>query len=411
MRRRHLLFGLSAVAGASIGARCGFSRLARPPDPDGPLSDSAQKLLDEALAGLDASKIIDDHVHCVGIGAGGTGCYVNKKMDQWARHPIEAMRFSIYRQAAGVLDQSKGDQQYIERLTGLLRAKPLHGRAMLLAFDEAYHDDGTVNREETEFHAPNKYVLQLAKDHPDCFIPAVSIHPYRKDALEELARGVEGGAVAVKWLPNAQNIDPLSEKCDAFYEEMAKSGLALLSHAGEEQAVDAEEAQKLGNPLRLRRALDHGVKVIVAHCASLGKSEDLDDPKKPEVESFDLFVRMLGEEKYKSLLYGDISAVTQFNRCGKLKKLLEREDLHERLIYGSDYPLPAINALVRTGPLESLGLITADQRRALNEIDRHNPLLFDLVSKRVLSHKRHGKELKFPDHVFQTRPGLLRGVV
>jgi mannonate dehydratase len=214
----------------------------------------------------------------------------------------------------------------------------------------------------------------------------------------------------VKWLPNAQNIDPASEKCDAFYDALAKAGLPLLTHAGEEQAVDAEEAQKLGNPLRLRRALDHGVKVIVAHCASLGKGEDLDDPAKPEVEAFDLFVRMLGEEKYRGLLYGDISAVTQFNRCGKLKTLLEREDLHPRLIYGSDYPLPAINALVRTGPLESLGLITAEQRRALNEIDRHNPLLFDLVSKRMVSHKRHGKELKFPDHVFQLRPGLLRGL-
>lgn len=398
------------MAVTAVGARCGFSRLARPPDPDGPLSDAAQKLVTEALEGLDAEKIIDDHVHCVGIGAGGTGCYVNEKMGQWARHPIEAMRFSIYRKAAGVLDETKGDQQYIERLTGLLRSKPHHGRAMLLAFDEAYHDDGTVNREESEFHTPNKYVLELSKQHPDCFVPAVSIHPYRKDALEELARGVEGGAVAVKWLPNAQNIDPMSEKCEGFYDAMAKSGLALLTHAGEEQAVDAAELQKLGNPLRLRPALDHGVKVIVAHCASLGKGEDLDDPNKPEVEAFDLFVRMLGEEKYKDLLFGDISALTQFNRCGKLKTLLEREDLHPRLIYGSDYPLPAINALVRTGPLESLGLITADQRRALNELDRHNPLLFDLVTKRVVSQRRHGVELRFPDHVFQIRPGLLRGI-
>lgn len=367
-------------------------------------------MVKDALAGLAESRIIDGHVHCVGLGAGGTGCYVNRKMGQWARHPVEAMRFSIYRQAAGVLDESKGDQQYIERLTSLLRSKPSHGRAMLLAFDETYRDDGTVNREQTEFHAPNRYVMELSKQHPDCFVPAVSVHPYRKDALEELARGVEGGAVAVKWLPNAQNIDPASDKCDRFYEAMATAGLPLLSHAGEEQAVDAEEAQKLGNPLRLRRALDHGVKVIVAHCASLGHSEDFDDAAKPQVASFDLFVRMLGEEKYKGLLFGDISALTQFNRCGKLKVLLERQDLHARLIYGSDYPLPAINALVRTGPLESLGLITADQRRALNELDQHNPLLFDLVTKRVVAQQRHGRTLRFADHVFQTRPGLLFGL-
>lgn len=389
-----------------MGVRCAVNRLARAPDPDGPLSDAANRLIEKTLAGLDPDRILDDHVHCVGIGAGGTGCYVNERMAQWARHPVEAFRFSIYRTAAGVIDESKGDQQYVERLTSLLRPAPKHGRAMLLAFDETYRDDGTVDKAQTEFHAPNAYVLKLAKEHPDCFVPAASIHPYRKDALEELQRCVEGGAVAVKWLPNAQNIDPLSEKCDAFYDALAKAGLPLLSHAGEEQAVDAEEAQKLGNPLRLRRALDHGVKVIIAHCASLGTSEDLDQKEKPEVSSFDLFLRMLGEEKYRGQLYGDISAMTQFNRCEKLKSLLARPDLHERLIYGSDYPLPAINALVRTGPLESMGLIDHHERAALNELDRHNPLLFDLVCKRALALRKDGQLLKFADSVFQLRPGL-----
>lgn len=34
----------------------------------------------------------------------------------------------------------------------------------------------------------------------------------------------------------------------------------------------------LGNPLLLRRALDMGVKIIVAHVASEGECDDLDNP-------------------------------------------------------------------------------------------------------------------------------------
>ena len=62
----------------------------------------------------------------------------------------------------------------------------------------------------------------------------------------------------------------------ALLERMADRDMVLLCHGGEEKAVDAEEAQRLGNPLRLRQALDLGLKVVVAHCASLGHGDDLD---------------------------------------------------------------------------------------------------------------------------------------
>lgn len=40
--------------------------------------------------------------------------------------------------------------------------------------------------------------------------------------------------------------------------------------------MEAEEAQRLGNPRLLRRPLDLGVKVIVAHAASLGQGSSRD---------------------------------------------------------------------------------------------------------------------------------------
>jgi len=179
----------------------------------------------------------------------------------------------------------------------------------------------------------------------------------------------------------------------------------LLSHGGEEKAVEAEEDQKLGNPLLLRRALDHGVRVIVAHCAGLGTNEDLDDPSRKQVDNFDLFMRLMDDKRYQGLVFGETSAMTQFNRAGRpLRTILEREDLHERLVNGSDYPLPAVNMLIRMAPLVRRGYINAEEGESLKEIYNYNPLLFDFTLKRSLKHPETSRRL--PASVFLENPAL-----
>ena len=179
----------------------------------------------------------------------------------------------------------------------------------------------------------------------------------------------------------------------------------LLSHGGEEKAVEAEEDQKLGNPLLLRRPLDAGVKVIVAHCAGLGDNEDLDDSQHRRLPNFDLFLRLMADKRYEGLVFADISAMTQVNRCGNpLTTILKREDLHERLVNGSDYPLPAINALIRTRSLVKQGYITGEERACLNEIYDYNPLLFDFVLKRTM--KLPGTQTRLPAAVFMNNAAL-----
>ncbi len=142
-----------------------------------------------------------------------------------------------------------------------------------------------------------------------------SVHPYRLDAIEELERCHAAGARLIKWLPNAMGIDPSSEKCQKYFDVCAKLGMVILSHAGEEKAVSSDpKFQLMGNPLLFRRALRSGVKVIIAHCASLGELEDLDvvEEPRPKVNCFDLFLRLVRE--YKDLCFGDISAITLVNR-------------------------------------------------------------------------------------------------
>ena len=115
-----------------------------------------------------------------------------------------------------------------------------------------------------------------------------------------------------------------------------------------------------------------------------------------------LFLRLLDKPEWKGQLWGDVSAMIQFNRCDKLAALLERPEIHDRLLNGSDYPLPAINVLARSGKLESLGLIRAEERSLLDEIDRHSGLAFDFAVKRIA--RRNG--VGFADSVFQAPPGL-----
>jgi len=376
----------------------------RPEELLGKITTKAFDLIKRSWEDIDARLLIDHHTHVAGLGAGNTGAFVNPKMLTW-RHPFNRLKFKVYMSSGGVTHEHNADTEFESRLTGLVEHIPEHGRHRLLAFDKHYRRDGSVNLEKTEFYVPNSYVFELAARHPDLFLPNISVNPYRADAIAELEKWAKLGARVVKWLPNAMGIDPADPACDSFYQKMKELDLILLSHGGEEKAVEADEDQKLGNPLLLRRALDHGVKVIVAHCAGLGTNEDLDDPDRSTVPNFDLFMRLMDDKRYDGLVFGEISAMTQFNRVGRpLTTILERSDLHERLVNGSDYPLPAVNVLIRMRPLLKLGYLTASECDSLREIYQFNPLVFDFVLKRTM--KMPGSNKRLPASVFMINPIL-----
>jgi predicted TIM-barrel fold metal-dependent hydrolase len=376
----------------------------RPSELKDRLSVVASDLVKKSFEDLDDARLLDYHTHVAGVGSRGTGAFVNPKMRTW-QHPLHRLKFEVYLSAAGVEEEDDADGQFVSRLTDLVRHTGCRGRHRILAFDKNYLPDGTANLEKTEFYVPNECVFSLAETYADIFEPVISVNPYRADACAELERWAARGARMVKWLPNAMGIDPSDERCDPFYRKMKRLGLVLLSHGGEEKAVEAEEDQKLGNPLLLRRPLNHGVKTIVAHCAGLGTSEDLDDPARKHVSNFRLFLRLMEDGRYDGLIFGDISAMTQSNRIGEpLSTILSREDLHARLVNGSDYPLPAVNALIRTRPLVRAGYIDADEREPLREIYGFNPLLFDFVLKRRLH--LPGTNRRLPASIFTSNPEL-----
>jgi len=409
LTRRTFMSAATACGAGLLGLRCMVPWWLRP----GPmarideLSPEAQALIVEAFDGIDATRVWDVHTHVVGLGRGGTGCWVNPRMRSHF-HPIERLRFEIYFAAAGVRNEKSADDEYLQRLFALHRAANPKGKLVLLAFDKHVLPDGTEQPKDTPFYTPNEYVLRLANEADDLRACA-SVHPYRKDAIARLEKALEGGAVAVKWLPNAMGIDPMSKMCDPFYRVLADNSIPLLTHTGLEKAVRASQHQGLGNPLRIRRALDAGVTVLAAHCASLGDDQDLDlthshSPSEAnELESFDLFLRLMEEKQYEKTLFGEISAMTQVNRSKRpLRKMLQLTELHPRLVNGSDYPLPAVNPMISTRILSQRGYLLREERKVLNEIFEGNPLLFDFVLKRRVRWIEGESEKRFAPIVFET---------
>ena len=218
------------------------------------------------------------------------------------------------------------DRLYVELLLKQVRASSLRG-VVILAQDEVYDDRGEKMNAGT-FFVPNDYVLKLAREHPE-FLPGVSIHPGRPDALAELDRCLAEGAVLMKCLPNCQNIDCSDPRYTRFWERMAEAGLPLLAHTGGEHTVQVLRPE-FSHPRILQRPLECGVKVIAAHC---GTKSGLFDP-----DFFRAFAEMT--QRYANL-YGDTSAFNVPIRGRHIRECLP-EPLVSRMVHGSDFPVPVL---------------------------------------------------------------------
>jgi len=404
-RSLRLLLGLVGILFLSgcLTDRLGGAFSKTPEDLDHAATNETKKLIDQAYGGIDPARLVDYHTHILAVGTSANDAFINAKMRNGFN--LERLKFQIYSSASGIKNIDNADQEYVTRLIRLARGNNRHGKYRILAFDKHYNANGTVDLKKTNMYIPNRYAVELAQRYSDIFLPVISVHPYRTDAIQELDKWGKGGVKYVKWLPNAMGMDPANPVIEPFYRKMKEYNMILLSHAGEEQAVEADEGQRLGNPLLLRKPLEYGVRAIIAHAASLGDCDDLDSRDAKKVNCFDLFLRLMDEPKYRGLLFGEISAMLQFNRMPiPFTTILKRQDLHPRLVNGSDYPLPAINSLIWTRSLARNGFITAEERQSLNEIYDYNPLLFDFVLKRTMRHPE--TKQKLAASVFMANPGL-----
>lgn len=358
----------------------------------------ARELIEGAFTGIDADRLADYHVHAIAMGtgledtcgrAGAAGAYVNPARFSWL-NPRWKIPTAVLMSASGISDLGQADDQYAGRLFDLVRNFPGKGVFYLLALDAYHGADGRPDWERTDIHIPNQFVIDLAGCLNDRlpaprFVPVISVHPGRGDAIDEMRRHHQAGVRFVKWLPNVMNIDPARADYEEFYEEMARLKMTLLTHTGLETTLRVADAdhQEFGNPLRLSRALGAGVRVVMAHSGRDGEGRDENGVGTP---NFELFLRMMKKPEYEGCLFADISgwSIDDRDSLANLKVFIEDRSLAGRTVNGSDYPLPAAAYLNPTATLADLGLITAEDARALDEIYGYNPLLFDFVVKRTV---------------------------
>ncbi|MGH9556748.1 MAG: amidohydrolase family protein [Terriglobales bacterium] len=295
-----------------------------------------------------APKLTDCHVHLLALPDADNGCYVSRKL---LKSPLA--RNLIRKHGLDLNDPAKSNQKYVDDLLGELRASQFVGKAVLLGMDGAYDEHGQFDRERTDFVISNDYVLKIAKAYPSEFLAGVSINPQRRDAVDELERCAAAGARLVKVLPNSQQFDPADKRYIPFYRALARLGVPFLSHVGYEFSLIGKD-QSAGDPSRLRVPLDQGATVIAAHGCSYGL--------------------LFYEKYYPTFLelvrqyprfFADISALTLPNRFRMMLRLRKHPEVHHRLLFGTDYPLPVFRWPWR-GPLSGLG----ELMRTTNRFDR-----------------------------------------
>jgi mannonate dehydratase len=410
MQRRYFisLLGLLGISGLSAYSYHKFKTFKYWPDNnqffnkclDSQLPEELAKheVILSALEGIDSTQLWDGHVHLIGIGDSDSGIWINPRSRN-IFYIKDYAQFRFYLNASCSSPHKSIDEGFVDRLKSLHWGQR-ESHFVLLAFDYTYNEQGKRLPDKTAFYTPNSYAARIHKESPNTFEWLASIHPYRKDCVEALEKAIFDGARGVKWLPPAQGINPASPLCDRFYKALAYWDIPLLCHCGEERAINGAQIQEYGNPLLLRRALDQGVKVVIAHCASLGASRDTDKGSNgPVISNFELFSRLMDEVRYEGRLFADISAIILRSHVSCIKTVITRYDWHHRLLYGSDYPLPAVIPIISLKLLQEKQYITAEQAKILEQVREHNALLFNFVLMRHL--QVEGQHLSLA--VFHTR--------
>ena len=297
-----------------------------------------------------AKSLVDLHVHLAALPTADNGCYLSPRvLRKWVA------RLLLRRLRIDPNDPVGGNRRYLEQLLDYIRTSRWVGRAVLLALDGVYDDGGRLDYGRTHFLISNSYLLAVCGQHPE-FLPGVSVNPLRRDALDELDRCAEAGAVLAKFLPNTQCFDPADPRCRPFYRRLAQHRLPLLSHTGHEFSLVGTD-QSVGDPERLRPALEEGVTVISAHGGSSGLF--FYEWHHPAV------VRLVRRYPH---YYLDSSALCSPNRIGMGLVIRRSPELQARLLYGSDYPVPvaATQFLFQLRPRELRRLA-----REINPLDKN----------------------------------------
>lgn len=316
-----------------------------------------------SLAGIPPRpSVIDVHCH-VGFSAappldGGRFTFEDPALSAgcdayMAPRMLRAARWQLLRYLLGVPRLPPGpalDEAILHTTLAHLRRAPSVDRAVALAFDQVHDDAGRplppalrARTPGTDLYVSNTLVRSLCRRFPQHFLFGASLHPYRtsgrRHAWELLDEVIAAGAVLVKWLPIVQNIDARDPRTVEFLRHAGRRHMPMLIHYGGETALSVYDA-RLADPRPLLACLSDLHRggemppVIVAHAASASTwPVTLLHFMEPLLEA------MRGPLR-DAPLYADTAAMALFSRARFLKRLLRQPDIHDRLVFGTDFPMP-----------------------------------------------------------------------
>ena len=299
--------------------------------------------------------LVDFHVHLFGVGDEGTGCFLSERQLTFTSTGMSPDYYPLLLRLLGLRENGQIDRDYVSVLVAQLRESSIE-RAVLVGQDGRYDKDGILDRAATNFYVPNDYLLKIAREHLELFIPCISINPKRRDALEELERCAEGGARVLKIHPPSQDVDPGLDRFRPFYRRLAELEILLMVHSGAEHGTPIV-GDIYSDPVRLVPALEEGCTVIAAH-AGMGTFLD-------GVDFFPALVDLL--PRYPKL-YCDSAVLASTLYWRSLPRILEQDLVLERLIHGSDFPFPS-NAVAFWNRLNPMDLLRLSSETNLLERD------------------------------------------
>lgn len=229
--------------------------------------------------------------------------------------------------------------EYTRALVESVRGSKHVDKIVLFGVDARVDEVGETMHKDITVCATNEDVAALYRGNEDVIIPFFSINPKRPDALDLIDRYADAGFRGSKFLQNYWGVDTREARYRPYFDKLAQRGLPLIVHVGSESSVHSfkscESIEMLNQPL------EAGVNVICAHMAlsydPLKIWRAFSKNPKHFNDEYYLLLDML--KKYPNL-YADISALLTPVRAKVLRHLSQQEEVHHKLLFGTDFPVP-----------------------------------------------------------------------
>lgn len=322
------------------------------------------------MAGSDPLRI-DMHVHVAVLGDDPIFKHYGKISTWMRQQPL----FSILLLYGRIDPALVSDQAFKAAALKAIKTCQLD-RIVCLALDPVYDESGTRREDLSNLWVDNTYIVnELRPAAPDRILLGASVHPYDPIFQTRVANCVADGAVLLKWLPSAQQIDLADARVLNALRFTATAGLhgrplPVLIHVGPEYTIMTTDPHtysydflswgvwdRVGNIFRakakrwlvpdvegtlanLRAGVATGARIILAHCGLPYFAPRF--LRFLEHSDFDVVRTLLAETAAKPTetggFYADVSAcVTPFRQTF----FPEIAQLPPNLVLaGSDFPVP-----------------------------------------------------------------------